>query len=165
MTEGFEGERRLRAVLDAGMAITSELSLESLLQRIVDAAADLTGARFAALGVIDASGLRLERFVTHGVDDATHAAIGALPSGRGILGVLIGDATPLRLHDLTADPRSVGFPPGHPPMRSFLGVPIVLRGAAYGNLYLSEKAERRRLRPGGRGHRDPAGRAGGDRDR
>ena len=139
MTEAFEGERRLRAVLDAGIAITSELSLESLLQLIVDAAADLTGARFAALGVIDASGAQLERFVTHGVDDATHAAIGVLPQGRGILGVLITDVKPLRLHNLTADPRSVGFPPGHPPMRSFLGVPIVLRGTAYGNLYLSEK--------------------------
>ena len=121
------------------MAITSDLSLESLLQRIVDVAAALTGARFSALGVIDASGLELEQFVTHGVDEATRSGIGALPKGRGILGVLITDARPLRLHDLAADPRSVGFPPGHPRMRSFLGVPILLRGTSYGNLYLTEK--------------------------
>jgi GAF domain-containing protein len=99
----------------------------------------LTDARYAALGVIDESGTVLERFVTTGIDEATQAAIGALPRGRGILGVLITDARPLRLHDLGADPRAVGFPPDHPPMRSFLGVPIVLRSVAYGNLYLTEK--------------------------
>jgi signal transduction histidine kinase len=91
------------------------------------------------LGVIDESGTVLERFVTTGMDEATQAAIGALPRGRGILGVLITDARPLRLHDLGEDARAVGFPPDHPPMRSFLGVPIVLRGVAYGNLYLTEK--------------------------
>jgi len=130
---------RLRALLDAGRALTSELSLDALLQRLVQAAADLTGARYAALGVIDRSGQELERFVTTGIDAETHAAIGDLPRGRGILGVLIRDARTLRLHDLTVDPRSVGFPPNHPPMRSFLGVPILLRGMAYGNLYLTEK--------------------------
>ena len=132
-------EGRLRALFAAGLAVTSELSLEALLQRLVEAAAELTGARYAALGVIDASGSHLERFVTHGVDAETHAAIGTLPRGRGILGVLIRDAKPLRLHDLAEDPRSVGFPPGHPPMHRFLGVPILLRGVAYGNLYLTEK--------------------------
>ena len=81
----------------------------------------------------------LERFVTTGVDAETHAAIGDLPRGRGILGVLIHDAAPLRLHELGEDPRSVGFPPGHPPMHTFLGVPVMLRGVAYGNLYLTEK--------------------------
>jgi signal transduction histidine kinase len=132
-------EGRLRALFAAGLAVTSELSLDALLRRLVDAAAELTGARYAALGVIDANGSELEQFITHGVDDDLRAEIGALPRGRGILGVLIREAKPLRLHDLAEDPRSVGFPPAHPPMRSFLGVPIVLRGVAYGNLYLTEK--------------------------
>jgi signal transduction histidine kinase len=132
-------EERLRALFAAGLAVTSELSLEALLHRLVEAAAELTGARYAALGVIDASGSHLEQFLTHGIDVDTRAAIGSLPRGRGILGVLIRDAKPLRLHDLAEDPRSVGFPPAHPPMRSFLGVPILLRGVAYGNLYLTEK--------------------------
>ncbi len=131
---------RMRALLEAGVALTSELSLESLLQRIVELAAELTEARYAALGVIDASGTELERFVTTGIDPQTHAAIGDLPRGKGILGVLIRDAEVLRLHDLSDDPRSVGFPPNHPPMHTFLGVPLHLRGVAYGNLYLTEKA-------------------------
>lgn len=132
-------EERLRALFAAGLAVTSELSLEALLNRLVQAAAELTGARYAALGVIDASGTQLEQFLTHGIDVDTRAAIGALPRGRGILGVLIREAKPLRLRDLSEDPRSVGFPPAHPPMRSFLGVPVLLRGVAYGNLYLTEK--------------------------
>ena len=131
---------RLRALVDAALAITSKLSLDALLQRLVEAAAELTGARYAALGVIDRSGSGLERFLTTGIDPETHEAIGDLPRGRGILGVLIRDTTPLRLSDLTQDPRSVGFPPNHPPMRTFLGVPVLLRGTAYGNLYLTEKA-------------------------
>ena len=131
---------RMRALLEAGVALTSELSLESLLQRIVELAAELTEARYAALGVIDPSGTELERFVTTGIDAQTHAAIGELPRGRGILGVLIRDSAVLRLHDLSEDPRSVGFPPNHPPMHTFLGVPLYLRGVAYGNLYLTEKA-------------------------
>ena len=134
-----ETQDRLRALLDAGIALSAELSLDSLLQRLVETAAELTGARYAALGVIDRSGRALERFVTHGVSPETRGAIGELPRGRGILGVLIRDATPLRLHDIADDSRSVGFPPGHPPMRTFLGVPVVLRGEAFGNLYLTEK--------------------------
>lgn len=130
---------RTRALLDAGLAITSELTFDALLQKLARTAAELTGARYAALGVIDPSGRELERFIAHGIDAETHAAIGELPRGRGILGVLIHDAEPLRLHDLTEDPRSVGFPPNHPPMKTFLGVPIMLRGVAYGNLYLTEK--------------------------
>src|SRR5207248_10811786 len=98
-----------------------------------------TGAGYAALGVIDRSGTAFERFVTTGFDEETRAAIGDLPRGRGILGVLIREAQVLRLHDLQQDPRSVGFPPNHPAMHSFLGVPILLRGIAYGNLYLTEK--------------------------
>jgi signal transduction histidine kinase len=130
---------RLRTLLDTGIAISSELSLDSVLERIVEAAAALTGARYAALGVIDRAGAALERFITTGVDEETRTAIGDPPHGRGILGVLIRDARTLRLHDLQDDPRSVGFPPGHPEMHSFLGVPILLRGVAYGNLYLTEK--------------------------
>src|ERR671934_2390147 len=130
---------RLRTLLETGIAISSELSLDGVLQRIVEAAAAVTGARYAALGVIDRSGTALERFVTTGLDATTAAAIGDPPHGRGILGVLIREAKPLRLHDIEEDPRSVGFPPGHPPMHTFLGVPILLRGVAYGNLYLTEK--------------------------
>ena len=130
---------RLRALLDAGIALNSELSLDALLQRLVETAAELTGARYAALGVIDKSGRTLERFLTTGIDEETHAAIGELPRGRGILGVLIRDAQPLRLDDIATDPRSVGFPRNHPPMKSFIGVPILQRGVAFGNLYLTEK--------------------------
>jgi signal transduction histidine kinase len=131
---------RLRALLESGIAISSELTLEAVLQRITAAAAEVIGAQYAALGVIDRSGTGLERFITHGIDEATRSEIGEDPHGRGILGVLIRDARPLRLRDLSEDPRSVGFPPGHPPMHSFVGVPILLRGVAYGNLYLTEKA-------------------------
>ena len=140
MTAVSASEKRLRALVEAGMAITSELSLDAVLQRLVEAAAELTGARYAALGVIDPTGTQLERFLTTGIDAATHAAIGDLPRGRGILGVLIRDAESVRLHRISDDPRSVGFPPNHPPMNTFLGVPIHLRGVAYGNLYLTEKA-------------------------
>jgi GAF domain-containing protein len=95
-----------------------------------ETAADLRGARYAAPGVIDRGGRTLERFLTTGIDAETHAAIGELPRGRGILGVLIRDARPLRLQDIADDERSVGFPRSHPPMRTFLDVPIVLRGVA-----------------------------------
>ena len=132
-------QERLRVLVEAGIALSSELSLDALLERIVETATALTGARYAALGVIDRTGQGLERFFTTGIDAETRAAIGELPRGRGILGVLIREARPLRLHDIADDPRSVGFPRNHPPMRTFLGVPIVLRGVAYGNLYLTEK--------------------------
>jgi signal transduction histidine kinase len=130
---------RLRVLLRTGIAITSELSLDAVLQRIVEAAAAVTGARYAALGVIHPSRTSLERFVTHGVDDETRALIGDPPRGRGVLGALITDARTLRLGSIADDPRSVGFPPGHPQMKTFLGAPIILRGVAYGNLYLTEK--------------------------
>lgn len=138
MTSGA-GLDRLRGLVDAGIALSSELSLDGLRQRLVETAAELTGARYAALGVIDKSGQGLERFLTTGMDPETHAAIRDLPRGRGILGVLIREGQTLRLHDIADDPRSVGFPRHHPPMRTFLGVPIRLRGIAYGNLYLTEK--------------------------
>jgi signal transduction histidine kinase len=133
-------ETRLRALFDAALALNSELSLDALLQKLVESAAALTEARYAALGVIDETGTALEHFVTTGIDAETQAAIGDLPRGRGILGVLIREAKPLRLHELGQDPRSVGFPSNHPPMKTFLGVPVILRGVAYGNLYLTEKA-------------------------
>ena len=132
-------QERLRVLVEAGIALSSELSLDALLERIVETATALTGARYAALGVIDRTGQGLERFFTTGIDAETRAAIGELPRGRGILGVLIREARPLRLHDIADDPRSVGFPRNPPPMRTVLGVPIVLRGVAYGNLYLTEK--------------------------
>jgi signal transduction histidine kinase len=131
--------RRERALIDSGIALSAELDLEALLARLVATAAELTGARYSALGVLDSERTELEQFITHGVDDVQRAAIGALPRGRGILGVLVSDARPVRLHDLAADPRAVGMPPNHPPMHTFLGVPVMLRGVAFGNLYLSEK--------------------------
>ena len=137
----MEAAGKLRALVDAGIALTSEGSLDALLLRLVDLAAELTGARYAALGVLGPGGSRLERFLTHGVDDAVRQAIGSPPEGLGVLGALIDDARPLRLHDLADDPRSVGLPAGHPPMHTFLGVPVVLRGVVYGNLYLTEKED------------------------
>ncbi len=134
-----EEQERLRALIDAGIELTSELSLDVLLPRLVETVAGLTGARYAALGVLDANRADLEQFVFTGIDEGMRAEIGELPRGRGILGALISDERPLRLHDLGTDPRSVGFPPGHPPMRTFLGVPIRIRGVVYGNLYLTEK--------------------------
>lgn len=137
--ETRSADGRLRELFEASIALGAELSLDTLLPKLVDSAARLTGARYAALGVIDETGGSLERFITTGIDEETHDAIGDLPRGRGILGVLIRDARPLRLTDLGEDPRSVGFPPHHPPMSSFLGVPVMMRGVAYGNLYLTEK--------------------------
>jgi signal transduction histidine kinase len=130
---------RLRGLVDAGVALSSELSLDDLLQKLAETAAALTGARYAALGVIDRSGTGLERFVHTGMDDETVASIGDLPRGHGILGALITDARSLRLESMADDRRSVGFPPHHPPMSGFLGVPIRSRGRAFGNLYLAEK--------------------------
>ena len=132
---------RLRLLVETGIALSSELSLGALLKKLVETAAELTGARYGALGVIDPAGTGLEQFITVGVDAETRAIIGDLPRGRGILGVLIRDREPLRLADISQDPRSVGFPPGHPPMGSFLGVPVRLRGTVFGNLYLTEKED------------------------
>jgi signal transduction histidine kinase len=133
-------QHRLARLIDVGRSLLSELDLDVVLDRVLETAADLTGARYAALGILDDRRRELSRFLTRGVDDATHRAIGDLPRGRGILGVLIEDPRPLRLDDVGEHPRSYGFPPGHPPMRSFLGVPILIRGQAWGNLYITEKA-------------------------
>ena len=122
------------------VAITADLSLDDLLRHIVGVAAHLTGARYAALGVIGSEGgKRLRSFVTWGLSDAEVAAIGDLPAGHGLLGLLIDRPEPLRLDDLGQHPESVGFPPRHPPMRTFLGVPISIRGKVFGNLYLTDK--------------------------
>jgi signal transduction histidine kinase len=130
---------RYERLLEAGLVLAADLTLPATLQRIVELAAGLTGARYGALGVLGRDGVITE-FITTGVTGAERAAIGHIPVGRGILGVLIDDARPLRLHDIAEDPRSVGLPPNHPPMRSFLGVPVKAGGRVYGNLYMTEKA-------------------------
>ncbi|HZU61624.1 MAG TPA: GAF domain-containing protein, partial [Solirubrobacteraceae bacterium] len=132
-------EDQLRRLLEVGRALVSELETEAVLQRILDEARVLTGARYVALGVLDAKRTELEQFLTSGIDAETYRAIGDLPRGRGVLGVLIEDPRPLRLAEVGAHPQSFGFPAHHPPMTSFLGVPIVIRGQAWGNLYLTEK--------------------------
>jgi signal transduction histidine kinase len=133
------GPRSLRQLLDAVLSISSDLDLPDTLQRVVEVAAALVDARYGALGVLDQGGTRLSEFLTVGFDDETRARIGHLPEGHGILGLLIVDPRPLRLPDLGEHPDSYGFPPGHPPMRSFLGVPIRVRGTVFGNLYLTDK--------------------------
>jgi signal transduction histidine kinase len=130
---------RIRALLQAVMSISSQLDLAEVLHSIAATAAELSGATYSALGVLDAEGVRLSDFITVGIDDAQRAAIGELPRGRGVLGLLITDPRPVRLADLGKHPSSFGFPPGHPPMRTFLGVPILVRDEVYGNLYLTEK--------------------------
>jgi signal transduction histidine kinase len=130
---------RLQALLDAVLVIESDLDLTSLLRRIITAAVELADARYGALGVLDREGKGLSQFVHVGVDAQTAETIGHVPEGLGILGLLIVEPHPIRLADLAAHPRSVGFPAGHPPMRSFLGVPIRARGQIYGYLYLTEK--------------------------
>jgi signal transduction histidine kinase len=131
----------LRQLLEAGRVVVSELDVQAVLDRVLATAAEVTGARYAALGILDERRSELERFLTHGVPEAVHREIGELPRGRGILGVVITDPRPLRLDSVSADPRSFGFPVGHPPMETFLGVPVMIRGQAWGNLYLCEKAE------------------------
>jgi len=133
------GPRSLRQLLDAVLTVGSDLDLPSMLERIVHSAVELVDATYGALGVLDDTGTRLAQFITVGIDDETHRAIGNLPEGHGILGLLIVDAKPLRLPDLREHPDSYGFPPNHPPMQSFLGVPIRLRDEVFGNLYLTDK--------------------------
>lgn len=133
------GPRSLRQLLDAVLTIGSDLDLPAMLHRIIASATVLVDARYGALGVLDDTGSRLAQFITVGIDDEAHRKIGDLPAGHGILGLLIVDAKPLRLPDLTEHPDSYGFPPNHPPMRSFLGVPIRVRDEVFGNLYLTDK--------------------------
>jgi len=138
--EHVAGPRQLRRLLEGGLTIGSDLDLHSVLNRIITTAAEMVDATYGALGVLDESRTKLIDFITVGVDDATQAAIGSLPEGHGILGLLIIDPRPLRLPDLNEHPDRFGFPPNHPQMTSFLGVPIVVRGEVFGNLYLCDKA-------------------------
>ena len=132
-------ENRLRHLLEANVAVASEASLDDVLQKTVELAARLVDARYAALGVLDRTGSHLDRLITTGMDDSTRARIGDLPSDHGVLRILLREARPIRVADVTKEPHFFGFPPGHPPMRSFLGVPIFVRGVVYGDLYLAEK--------------------------
>ena len=134
-----DGGDRSQRLIAVGMSLLSELDLEALLLSVVEAARELTGAEYAALGVLDRNGKELERFIHLGIDDETRREIGNLPRGRGVLGELIREPSPLRLADVNQHPHAYGFPPGHPPMHSFLGVPITIRGEVYGNLYMTEK--------------------------
>ncbi len=136
----YAGPRSLRQLLDAVQTIGSDLDLPAMLLRIVHSAVDLVDATYGALGVLDETRTRLSEFITVGIADELRQRIGHLPEGHGILGLLIVDAEPLRLPDLTEHPDSFGFPPHHPPMRSFLGVPIRVRDTVFGNLYLTDKS-------------------------
>ncbi|HEU5303043.1 MAG TPA: GAF domain-containing sensor histidine kinase [Gemmatimonadales bacterium] len=130
---------RLERLVVAAAALITEVSLEGVLQRVVEVAAGVIGARYAAIGVLGPDGHLLEAFITHGVHAEQRALIGPPPRGHGILGLVIREAKPIRLPDLTKHPDSYGFPPHHPPMHSFLGVPIVGKRGVFGNLYLTEK--------------------------
>jgi signal transduction histidine kinase len=138
MTASSE-ESWVRRLLDVGQTLVTELDQKAVLDKVLQAAREITGARYAALGVLDDSRGELEQFLTAGIDADTHRKIGALPRGRGVLGALIEHPEPLRLVDVGQHPSSYGFPAGHPVMRSFLGVPVLIRGQAWGNLYLTEK--------------------------
>lgn len=133
-------DRATQGILDVARGVLSELDLDEVLDRVLQSAQELTEARYAALGVLNESRTELVRFLTKGIDEEAHAMIGSLPRGRGVLGALIEDPAPLRIAHVSDHPRSYGFPHAHPPMHSFLGVPILVQGVPYGNLYLTEKA-------------------------
>lgn len=132
------GRRQTAGLVEAGLALASELDIDALLQRIADLAGELVGARYAAVGVVGDDGL-LVRFVYSGIDEEAAKEIGDPPHGRGLLGVLIEGGRPMRMRKISEHPDSYGFPPNHPPMNSFLGVPIVIRNRVFGRLYLTEK--------------------------
>lgn len=134
-------EPRARAVLAIARDLLSDLDLDAVLERVLESARELAGASYAALGVLDDSRGELERFITSGIDERTRQAIGHLPRGRGVLGELITNPKPLRVGDIGTHPRSFGFPPAHPPMTSFLGVPLIIAGQPFGNLYLTNKTD------------------------
>jgi signal transduction histidine kinase len=135
-----DAQRQAAALVEAGMALSAETDLESLLLRIADLARDVVGAGYGAVGVVGEDG-SLTRFVYSGIDEETAKVIGSLPTGVGVLGALIEEGRPLRLRDITEHPRSSGFPPHHPPMKTFLGVPIITRRRVFGRLYLTEKQD------------------------
>ena len=130
---------QLQSLLQVGRSLVSEWRSDAVLQQVLRTARELTGARYAAIGVLDAAGGELEQFITSGVEADIRERIGDLPRGHGILGELIRDPRPLRLARISEHPRSYGFPAEHPPMETFLGVPVIIRGRVYGNLYLTEK--------------------------
>ncbi len=138
---GYHHDESLRRLLDVGRALVGELDLEAVLERVLEEACAITGARYAALGVLNENRTGLERFLTRGIDPETQRAIGDLPHGRGVLGVLIEAPQPLRLSDVGSHPESYGFPANHPEMHTFLGVPVLARGQTWGNLYLTEKQD------------------------
>ena len=139
MARPAAGSPRLERLVVAASSLITEVSLEGVLERVVEVAAEVIGARYAAIGVLAPDGRLLESFITRGIDAEQRALIGDLPRGHGILGLVIRAAKPIRLPDLTKHPDSYGFPPHHPPMQSFLGVPIVGKRGVFGNLYLTEK--------------------------
>jgi signal transduction histidine kinase len=134
------GPRQLRRLLEAVTTLSLDLSLPDVLRRIAESARELVDAKYCALGVLDPTRTYLTEFITVGIDDEGRDAIGELPKGHGILGLLILQPAPLRLPDLTDHEDSFGFPPNHPPMTTFLGVPLFVRGEVFGNLYLTDKA-------------------------
>jgi GAF domain-containing protein len=146
-----EPDRRVASgalgVLDVACGVLSDLNVEAVLGRVLEAARQLTEAKYAAIGVLDRSRHELERFTTAGLDESTHQQIDALPRGRGVLGELIAHPRPLRLADVSAHPRSYGFPSWHPPMKTFLGVPVLVAGEPFGNLYLTDKARGEEFTP------------------
>lgn len=131
---------RLRRLIDAGSGVLAPLDLDTVLHSLTDAARETTGASYAALGVLDESKQELAQFITSGIEPEIAAQIGDLPRGRGVLGELIRNPVALRVDDVRSHPSSFGFPPNHPPMRTFLGVPIMIRGEPFGNLYMTEKS-------------------------
>jgi GAF domain-containing protein len=139
VSELADREQRLRHLAEASVVVGSEVSLEDVLQKTVETAAALVAARYGALGVLDRTGSHLERLITTGIDEETRAEIGDLPGDHGVLRVLLREGRPARVADVSQQPHFMGFPPGHPPMRSFLGVPIFVRDVVYGDLYLAEK--------------------------
>ena len=134
-----QDRKRWENIVEAAVAVTSDLDLDSLLARIIELARDLTGARYGALGVLGHDDDELAEFLTQGIDDKTATLIGHRPRGAGVLGVVLRDGVPLRLDDVASHPDSVGFPPHHPPMGAFLGVPVRVNGQVFGDLYLTEK--------------------------
>ena len=141
MERAIRHGQQLEKLVLAGVALTSEASLDRVLHRVAEIAADVIGARYAAIGVLGPDGRRLEQFVTHGLAEEEIARIGALPTGHGILGLVIREGRPVRLPDLAVHADSSGFPAHHPPMHTFLGVPVVGRRGVFGDLYLTEKSD------------------------
>ena len=139
--EATRVRERFERLLTAGASILAQHDLDQVLQEVVDAARDVVGARYAAIGVLGPDGASVAQFVTSGLDEATRAKIGDPPRGRGLLGTVIREGKPIRSADINRHPQRYGFPPHHPPMKSFLGVPVKGRGAVFGNLYLTEKID------------------------